>query len=132
MISFSGYYNETRICRHCAFCVKQACIWICCLLANLYYERKSSPLDFRFYYCHNLLALYLLQMGILSLKLRAPAIASFENEILAFYNALSHWSSYFPFWKWKENKSRKIKCSAAVMGPVLGTNLNKLFLLSFE
>lgn len=79
--------------------------------ANLYYERKSSPLDFRFYYCHNLWTLYLLQMGISSLKLSAPAIPFFENEILAFYNALSHWSNYFPFWKWKENKSRKVKRS---------------------
>lgn len=96
--------------------------------ANLYSERRSSPLDFRFYYCHNLLTLNLLQMGVSSLKLNAPAIAFFENEILAFYNALSHWSSNFPFWKWKENKSRKVKCSVAVMGPLLGTNLNKLFL----
>lgn len=52
-------------------CSKLVFEWPAVFRANLYCERKSSPLDFRVYYCHNLLTLYLLQMSISRLKLNA-------------------------------------------------------------
>lgn len=48
--------------------------WPAVFRANLYCERKSSSLNFRVYYCHNLLTLYLLQMSIPRLKLNASIL----------------------------------------------------------
>lgn len=84
--------------------------WPAVFRANVYCERKSSPLDFRFYYCHNLLTLYLLQMDISRLKLNA-SIPWKQNSCIL--QCSFHWSNYFPFWKLKDNKNSNIKCSVA-------------------
>lgn len=102
------------MCRHCAFWVKQACIWIAyCLQGKSILWKQKQAYDFRICYCHNVLASHLLQMGLSWLKLNAveQLIAFFENSFIL--QSIFHWSSYFPFGKLKENKIKVVKCSVA-------------------